>query len=176
MSAPTEILNLVDLFHSNREEYRAQQYNEAQVRFQFLDPFFYALGWDVHNQQGHAEAYKDVIHEDAIKVGGAQMAECRWPPAGMVTGYPTPKASQQLARHRAAHAGSKHAFSNIPKGLQRHQKLAAAKTPHQKTALERQIKSTDRQIDQLVYELYGLTDAEIAIVEGAAPKSRCTPP
>jgi hypothetical protein len=26
--------------------------------------------------------------------------------------------------------------------------------------------ATDRQIDRLVYDLYGLTDAEIAIVEG----------
>jgi len=31
----------------------------------------------------------------------------------------------------------------------------------------RQIDSTDRQIDRLVYDLYGLTDAEIEIVEGA---------
>jgi len=31
-----------------------------------------------------------------------------------------------------------------------------------------QIDTTDRQIDQLVYELYGLTDEEIRIVEDAA--------
>lgn len=28
--------------------------------------------------------------------------------------------------------------------------------------------ATDREIDQLVYELYGLTDEEIKIVEGSA--------
>ena len=28
------------------------------------------LGWDIDNEQGYAEAYKDVIHEDAIKIGG----------------------------------------------------------------------------------------------------------
>jgi hypothetical protein len=44
--------------------------------------------------------------------------------------------------------------------------LAAVKTGHEKTALQRQIDATDRQIDQLVYELYGLTDEEIRIVEG----------
>ena len=49
-----------------------------------------------------------------------------------------------------------------------HQKLAAVKTPHDKTAIQRQIAATDRQIDQLVYELYGLTDEEIKIVEEAA--------
>ena len=36
-----------------------------------------------------------------------------------------------------------------------------------RTLLQRQIDATDRQIDNLVYELYGLTDEEIAIVEDA---------
>ena len=34
---------------------------------EFLDPFFKALGWDINNEQGYAEAYKDVVREDAIK-------------------------------------------------------------------------------------------------------------
>jgi hypothetical protein len=41
----------------------------------------------------------------------------------------------------------------------------AAKTDHDKTVLRRQIDTTDKKIDQLVYELYGLTDDEIKIVE-----------
>lgn len=44
--------------------------------------------------------------------------------------------------------------------------LPMVKTDHEKTALQRQIDVTDRQIDQLVYELYGLTEEEIGIVEG----------
>ena len=48
-----------------------------------------------------------------------------------------------------------------------HQRQSAAKTPQEKTALERQIAATDTQIDRLVYDLYGLTDAEIKIVEAA---------
>ena len=47
------------------------------------------------------------------------------------------------------------------------EKSKAAKTTHERTVLQRQITATDRQIDQLVYELYGLTEEEIAIVEGA---------
>jgi hypothetical protein len=39
-----------------------------------------------------------------------------------------------------------------------------------RTTLERQIAATDGEIDQLVYQLYGLTDAEIKIVEGATGK------
>lgn len=54
--------------------------------------------------------------------------------------------------------------------LKLHQKLHVARTPMEKTALERQIDATDRQIDALVYELYGLTDQEIAIVEEATKK------
>ena len=70
MTAPKEITALVERFDRNREAYRSSQYNETQLRREFLDPFFEALGWDVTNKQGHAEAYKDVIHEDAIKIGG----------------------------------------------------------------------------------------------------------
>jgi hypothetical protein len=43
--------------------------------------------------------------------------------------------------------------------------LPTAKTGHEKTILQRQIDATDGQIDRLVYELYGLTDEEIKIVE-----------
>ena len=45
-------------------------------------------------------------------------------------------------------------------------KLPSAKTPDEKVRLEREIKATDGEIDRLVYELYGLTAEEIAIVEG----------
>lgn len=51
---------------------------------------------------------------------------------------------------------------------QLHKQLAAAQNPQTRTHLLRQIDHTDRQIDRLVYELYELTDEEIAIVEEAA--------
>jgi hypothetical protein len=51
--------------------------------------------------------------------------------------------------------------------LSRHKQFGMANTGHEKTALQRQIDATDRQIDQLVYELYGMTDDEISIVEAA---------
>jgi hypothetical protein len=47
-----------------------------------------------------------------------------------------------------------------------HKQLANAKTGHEQTLIQRQIDATDRQIDKLVYELYGLTEDEIKIVEG----------
>ena len=42
--------------------------------------------------------------------------------------------------------------------------LPQARTPHEQTDLERHIAAKGRQIDALVYELYGLTEKEIAIV------------
>lgn len=69
MAAPKEIIDLVERFETNKESYKSGHYNETQVRREFVDPFFKALGWDVDNEQGFAEAYKDVIHEDAVKVG-----------------------------------------------------------------------------------------------------------
>jgi len=74
MTAPKKILELVDRFHSNFDSYKRPAYNETQLRREFLDPFFKALDWDVDNEQGFAEAYKDVVHEDAIKIGGATKA------------------------------------------------------------------------------------------------------
>ena len=74
MAIPEIVSGLVARFDRNREAYRSIHYNETQLRREFLDPFFEALGWDVTNKGGHAEAYKDVIHEDAIKVGGATKA------------------------------------------------------------------------------------------------------
>ena len=71
---PPEVLTLVERFDRNRDAYKSGQYNETQLRQEFLDPFFEALGWDMNNKQGYAEAYKDVIHEDAIKIGGATKA------------------------------------------------------------------------------------------------------
>jgi transcriptional regulator of met regulon len=72
--APASVQELVARFDRNLESYRNQGYNETQLRREFIDPFFEALGWDVVNKSGKAEAYKDVIHEDAISVGGFMKA------------------------------------------------------------------------------------------------------
>ena len=74
MPAPQLILDLIERFERNKEAYKSGAYNETQVRREFIDPFFEALGWDVNNKAGNAEAYKDVIHEDAVKVGGVTKA------------------------------------------------------------------------------------------------------
>lgn len=74
MPAPAEIIQLVERFEANLDSYRSGAYNETLLRRDFLDPFFKALGWDIDNSQGYAEAYREVVHEDAIKIGGATKA------------------------------------------------------------------------------------------------------
>jgi hypothetical protein len=74
MSIPKQLIDLIKKFEEHKTSYTSVSYNETQLRREFLDPFFESLGWDVSNKQGHAEAYKEVIHEDAIKVGTATKA------------------------------------------------------------------------------------------------------
>ncbi len=49
-----------------------------------------------------------------------------------------------------------------------HTQLAAAKSAAQTGVIQRQIDAMDVEIDRLVYDLYGLTDEEIAVVEGGS--------
>ncbi|MEX0700891.1 MAG: TaqI-like C-terminal specificity domain-containing protein [Planctomycetales bacterium] len=74
MPAPAEIRQLVERFELHRASYQSAAYNETQLRREFVDPFFKALGWDIDNEQGYAEAYKDVVHEDGLKIGGTTKA------------------------------------------------------------------------------------------------------
>jgi len=50
--------------------------------------------------------------------------------------------------------------------------LQLTKTPHEKESIQRQIDAADKQIDQLVYQLYELTDEEIRIVEEATAPAK----
>lgn len=74
MTAPGIINDLVERFARQFEAYVSPEYKEAQLRQEFINPFFEALGWDVYNRHGFAEQYKEVIHEDAVKIGGYSKA------------------------------------------------------------------------------------------------------
>ncbi len=68
------IEDLVTRFDEQIASYKKADYNETLTRKDFIDPFFKALGWDMDNSQGNAEAYREVIHEDRVKVGAATKA------------------------------------------------------------------------------------------------------
>ena len=75
--------------------------------------------------------------------------------------FPLPPPTwEQKPGHNLNHFGEQRAELGV--------QLAAAKAPHDTTVVKTQIDATDRQIDRLVYDLYGLTDEEIRIVEEAA--------
>ncbi|MBU0711381.1 N-6 DNA methylase [bacterium] len=63
------ITDLVEKFSHNLDEYKNPKYNETSVRIEFVNPFWEALGWDVLNSNGYALAFRDVIHEDEVRVG-----------------------------------------------------------------------------------------------------------
>jgi len=67
-TAPAQVRALVEKFTEHRETYRQAGYNEPQLWQDFLDPLFVALGWDVYNQAGIHENYRDVILEHALRV------------------------------------------------------------------------------------------------------------
>ena len=56
--AKIKIKDLVERFRSNLDVYKKTSYNETQLRREYLDPLFDALGWDVANKAGYAEQYK----------------------------------------------------------------------------------------------------------------------
>lgn len=61
---------LVRRFEQNRAEYvRANSdYNETQVRTDFINPLLVALGWDVFNEKQAPQHLREVVHEDAVEV------------------------------------------------------------------------------------------------------------
>jgi type I restriction-modification system DNA methylase subunit len=72
--AKIAIEKLVERFAEHRKAYHAPDYNEAKTRQDFINPFFKALGWDIDNEKGASEAYREVIYEDKVVVRGKAKA------------------------------------------------------------------------------------------------------
>ena len=63
-------------------------------------------------------------------------------------------------------AGHDHVVRPVEQMLALHKGRQSARPPHEQSVLAAQIAATDRQIDRLVYECYGLTKGEVWIMEG----------
>ena len=68
------IEKLVERFAEHRKDYHLADYNEQKARQDFINPFFKALGWDIDNEKGDSEAYREVIYEDKVVVRGKAKA------------------------------------------------------------------------------------------------------
>ena len=72
--AKATIEKLVERFREHRHDYHLPDYNEQKARQDFINPFFKALGWDIDNEKGDSEAYREVIYEDKVLVKGKAKA------------------------------------------------------------------------------------------------------
>jgi type I restriction-modification system DNA methylase subunit len=65
---------IIEMFDNHKDHIKST-YKEEQVRIQFINPMFDALGWDMDNTKRKvAPAYRDVIHEDRLNVLGKMKA------------------------------------------------------------------------------------------------------
>ncbi len=74
MTIPSTLEELIERYRENQPHYRVPTYKEFRLRKEFIDPLLECLGWDLANKRGYAEAYKDVVHEDSIKIGKGRKA------------------------------------------------------------------------------------------------------
>ncbi len=73
---------------------------------------------------------------------------------------------KEIGKEGSAVRNVQNQITELAEGLvSTNEQLATARIAQDKKFLERQIKATDRQIDQLVYKLYDLTPKEIALAE-----------
>jgi hypothetical protein len=79
MSAPPtfetfqkELTRLVESFGQRVAELKRPSYVEAQLRDDFLNPFFRALGWDMENRAGLIQQKRDVEIESRTLISGRQ--------------------------------------------------------------------------------------------------------
>jgi hypothetical protein len=79
--------------------------------------------------------------------------------------HATPGTQSKLIIPKATNPEIKAISGLVEKILTLH-KQPMPRTPQEQEMVKREIESTDKAIDKLVYELYGLTEEEIKIVEG----------
>ena len=67
-----ELNRLVESFGQRLSELKKSSYVEAQLRDDFLNPFFRALGWDMENRAGLIQQKREVEIESRTQIGGRQ--------------------------------------------------------------------------------------------------------
>jgi len=67
-----ELNRLVESFGLRLSELKNFSYVEAQLRDDFLNPFFRALGWDMENRAGLIQQKREVEIESRTQIGGRQ--------------------------------------------------------------------------------------------------------
>ena len=74
-NAREKIGKLVETFKANEDRYLSPNYQEAEVRKDFIDKFFIALGWDVNHDEQTNPFEQEVKVEPAVSAGGQRRAD-----------------------------------------------------------------------------------------------------
>lgn len=67
-----DVEKLSSQFSNNIVEYKNDSYIEADVRAEFIDRFFEALGWDITNKQNLRRRYREVSREVGLHIEGQE--------------------------------------------------------------------------------------------------------
>ncbi len=60
-NAPDALLRLIDRFDQDRRVFLSGDYKEEQLRAEFLNPFFTALGWDRNGRRSCDQTYRQEV-------------------------------------------------------------------------------------------------------------------
>jgi hypothetical protein len=74
-SAFQQVAELVARFQANEARYLSADYQEAEVRKDFIDKFFIALGWDVNHDQQTNPYEQEVKVEPSVAAAGQRRAD-----------------------------------------------------------------------------------------------------
>lgn len=73
-TCPDSIKRLIERFTQQSDQVCSPDYNETLLRIDFINPLMRELGWDIDNTQSFAEQYREVVHEDRVRVAGQTKA------------------------------------------------------------------------------------------------------
>ncbi|WP_459660424.1 hypothetical protein ACL9Z5_003217 [Acinetobacter calcoaceticus] len=73
--ARARLKELMKLFKQNESDYLKKNYNETQVRTDFIAPLLEIFGWDIHNKKGASQNQREVIEESAIDVADEKFSK-----------------------------------------------------------------------------------------------------
>jgi len=59
LAVPEKVLELVERFESDIDKYKSLSYNEEEIKIEFINPLFEALGWDVSNKTNKTGSLKE---------------------------------------------------------------------------------------------------------------------
>lgn len=65
----SKLKSLVHKFEANKYHYLSKNYLEEEVKIDFINPLFEALGWDVRNTKGLSPYERDVLVEKGETIG-----------------------------------------------------------------------------------------------------------